>query len=149
MGLRLFFLPNFAGATFIQRGKFILDSRVIMLLVTGLQVTIHLQVECAKTRKYHKPDPTWIFWVFSAVTWETWNFIKWNPAPYPNFRFRVFSRVFSGFEDSRVIMLPVTGLRVTIPLQVRQMTTVRKKTSMTMTMMKALRVHPWLILGQV
>ena len=28
MGLRLFFLPNFPGATFIQRGAFIPDSRV-------------------------------------------------------------------------------------------------------------------------
>ena len=43
----------------------------------------------------------------------------------------------------------VTGLRVTIPLQVRQMTTVRRKTSMMTTMMKALRDHQSLILGQV
>ena len=28
MGLRLFFLPNFLGATFIQGGMFIPDSRV-------------------------------------------------------------------------------------------------------------------------
>ena len=28
MGLRLFFLPNFPGATFIQRSTFIPDSRV-------------------------------------------------------------------------------------------------------------------------
>ncbi len=28
MGLRLFFLPNFPGATFIQGGTFIPDSRV-------------------------------------------------------------------------------------------------------------------------
>ena len=28
MGLRLFFLPNFPGATFIQEAKFIPDSRV-------------------------------------------------------------------------------------------------------------------------
>ena len=28
MGLRLFFLPNFPGATFIQGVRFILDSRV-------------------------------------------------------------------------------------------------------------------------
>ena len=29
MGLRLFFLPNFPGATFIQGATFIPDSRVI------------------------------------------------------------------------------------------------------------------------
>ena len=29
MGLRLFFLPNFSGATFIQGGMFIPDSRVV------------------------------------------------------------------------------------------------------------------------
>ena len=28
MGLRLFYLPNFPGATFIQGGTFIPDSRV-------------------------------------------------------------------------------------------------------------------------
>ena len=28
MGLRLFFLPNFPGATFIQGAKFIPDSRI-------------------------------------------------------------------------------------------------------------------------
>ena len=30
MGLRLFFLPNFPGATFIQGGTFIPDSRVYL-----------------------------------------------------------------------------------------------------------------------
>ena len=32
MGLRLFFLPNFPGAMFIQGGMFIPDSRVVRLL---------------------------------------------------------------------------------------------------------------------
>ena len=30
MGLHLFFLPNFPGATFIQGGTFIPDSRVLV-----------------------------------------------------------------------------------------------------------------------
>ena len=32
MGLRLFFLPNFLGATFIQGARFISDSRVVYIL---------------------------------------------------------------------------------------------------------------------
>ena len=45
-----------------------------------------LSVECPKTRKNPKPDPTRIFRVFRCLTWETWNFIKWNPArPRPEF----------------------------------------------------------------
>ena len=32
MGLRLFFLPNFPGATFIQGATFIPDSRVVVFL---------------------------------------------------------------------------------------------------------------------
>ena len=31
MGLRLFFLPNFPGATFIKGGMFIPDSRVVVV----------------------------------------------------------------------------------------------------------------------
>ena len=32
MGLRLLFLPNFPGATFIQGGTFIPDSRVVRFI---------------------------------------------------------------------------------------------------------------------
>ena len=40
MGLRLFFLPNFPEATFIQGGTFIPDSRVCTLsLYSGLGAT--------------------------------------------------------------------------------------------------------------
>jgi hypothetical protein len=43
-------------------------------------------VECPKTRKNLKPDPTRIFRVFSGLTWETWKFIKPKPAwPVPEF----------------------------------------------------------------
>ena len=48
MGLRLFFLPNFPGATFIQGGTFIPDSRVpyleiiflFILYLSSLQIFI-------------------------------------------------------------------------------------------------------------
>ena len=40
MGLRLLFLPNFPGATFIQGGTFIPDSRVIKRgLKTCVEIT--------------------------------------------------------------------------------------------------------------
>ena len=35
MGLCLFFLPNFPGATFIQGGTFIPDSRVDINVILG------------------------------------------------------------------------------------------------------------------
>ena len=58
------------------------------------------QVECPKTRKNPKPDPTRIFRVFRCLTWETWNFIKWKPArPGPEFSGWGFFLGFSGFED--------------------------------------------------
>ena len=57
-------------------------------------------LECAKTRKYSKPDPTRIFRVSSGVTWETWNFVKWNPArPWPEFSGSGF---FPGFRVPHV-----------------------------------------------
>ena len=59
-----------------------------------------LHVECAKTRKYPKPDPTRNFRVSSGLTWETWNFMKWNlTRPGPEFSGSGFFSGFSGFED--------------------------------------------------
>ena len=66
-------------------------------LCYGLKNTV---VECAKTRKYPKPDPTRIFRVFWCLTRETWNLTKWNLArPWPEFSVSGFFSGFSGFED--------------------------------------------------
>ena len=73
---------------------FILDK--VKLRVCILGETWHLSakicnyviatLECPKTRKSPKPDPTRIFRVFQFLTWETWSFIRWNPArPGPEF----------------------------------------------------------------
>ena len=42
--------------------------------------------------KYPKPDPNF-------VTWEAWNFIKWNPTQTRIFRSGFFFSGFLGFED--------------------------------------------------
>ena len=44
MGLRLFFLPNFPGATFIQGGTFNPDSRVSRFLGEMLQKLFKLKI---------------------------------------------------------------------------------------------------------
>ena len=45
MGLRLFFLPNFPGATFIQRATFIPDSRVDFFLINVVLGTYGISPE--------------------------------------------------------------------------------------------------------
>ena len=87
---------------------FILDK--VKLRVCILGETWHLSakicnyviatLECPKTRKSPKPDPARIFRVFWGVTWETWNFIKLNPArPRPEFSGSGF---FPGFRVHHV-----------------------------------------------
>ena len=41
MGLRLFFLPNLSGATFIQGATFIPDSRVAQISHKLMQFSLH------------------------------------------------------------------------------------------------------------
>ena len=48
MGLRLFFLPNFPGATFIQEAAFIPDSRVLIFKVKKPDKNIQENLLCVQ-----------------------------------------------------------------------------------------------------
>ena len=67
MGLCLFFLPNFPGATFIQGGTFIPDSRVDINVILGKE-----QSELADLA--WSPFSKVFYWENFALRAENWNF---------------------------------------------------------------------------
>ena len=71
MGLRLFFLPNFPGATFIQGGTFIPDSRV--RVTTQLIVPLHLESLAGKYKEYIIDDVV-VVMILKYVTSFFYNF---------------------------------------------------------------------------
>ena len=92
-------------------GYFTLENYRVSKLVTAasstsLELKGNIHLECAKTRKYPKPDPTRNFRVFWCLTW---NFIKWNPAR-PGTEFSG-SGFFPGFRVSRNIAHPTNSQR--------------------------------------
>ena len=76
MGLRLFFLPNFPGAMFIQGGTFIPDSRVVELvdvkgidvaqptLESGINVPPWINVAPGKFGKKNKRSPIYTLYLY-------------------------------------------------------------------------------------
>ena len=55
MGLRLFFLPNFPGATFIQGATFIPGSRVVDAKIRASDKDLPVPIQtCVLLRREHK-----------------------------------------------------------------------------------------------